>query len=322
VAAAWLSPPSPLAFSLSGGVFGAFPHRTILCAWNRVLNPFLWRDGPPELLCLLWPPSIRVRSAGGVAQRGLPRTLVHRSIGVPPRAHPPSPATDRARARPSVAGFSPAQVAKPESRSPSRAIGHCCRAGRRVAPMPDEVAVGPLRIAAPPPVGLHRYIPGSCRNRCCAEPPPLARSLGAWTDLSRAHPLPGSCPPFGESVPPDPLVPPAWFDPHLGGLRCALVSRLLHLVPVLTSLRFHSALPPTATGCPVAPGVGDATFSRSVVSHPSKNPPPVCLRTRDANLGPAAPRHRGRCPLAVFTTSRLYSGPRGQRIANRRCRRS
>lgn len=85
MAAAWLSPPSPLAFSLSGGVFGAFPHRTILCAWNRVLNPFLSRDGPPELLCLLWPPSIRVRSAGGIALRGLPRALGHQSVGVPPR---------------------------------------------------------------------------------------------------------------------------------------------------------------------------------------------------------------------------------------------
>lgn len=55
MAAAWLSPPSSLTFPLSGGIFEAFPHRTILCARKWVLNPPLSRDGPHELLGLLWP---------------------------------------------------------------------------------------------------------------------------------------------------------------------------------------------------------------------------------------------------------------------------
>lgn len=189
----------------------------------------------------------------------------------------------------------------------------------RVAPKPGGSAGGPPRIAARPPVGWTGISLVPAGTPAAAESPPLVRSLGACADVSGARPLPEGCPSFGESVPPDPLVPSSWFDPHLDGFLRALVSRLLHLVPALTPLRFHPALPPTASGFPETPDVGDATLSRSVVSHPSKNPPPVCLRTRDANLEPAVPRHRGLCPLAVFTTSRRCSGPRGQRVAVCRC---
>lgn len=47
------------------------------------------RDGLLELLVLLWPPSIRARSRGWLAHRGLPRALTSRlSGGLPRLVHP------------------------------------------------------------------------------------------------------------------------------------------------------------------------------------------------------------------------------------------
>jgi hypothetical protein len=140
---------------------------------------------------------------------------------------------------------------------------------------------------------------------------------GCLADISGARPLPGSCLPFGRSVPPDPHVPPAWFDSHLGGLLRAPVPRLLHLVPAglrwfpLRTRRRPSRWLPSGM-----PGVESAGLPRSDVSHPSKNSPPARLRARDANLGSAAPRRRGRCPLAVFTTSRRCSDPEASALGS------
>lgn len=57
---------------------------------NRVaLVPLGVRDGLHALLVLLWPPSIRARSRGGLARRGLPRALTFRLCGELPRhVHP------------------------------------------------------------------------------------------------------------------------------------------------------------------------------------------------------------------------------------------
>jgi len=102
---------------------------------SGIFDPMTPRDGPRELLCLLWPPSIRARSRGALALRGLPRALLHRiAHGGPPRSPPHLPAPGRARTRPPVAGIFPLQVAKPASLACLRTLGHCCRAGRRVAP--------------------------------------------------------------------------------------------------------------------------------------------------------------------------------------------
>lgn len=119
----------PLDLLPFGRVFGAFPHRTILCAWKRVLNPLLQRDGPLSFSACSGPlPS-------GFGHAVVSRFAVSRGrsatgcAGVPPQAPPHfQRRAVLAHAPPSLDTF-PAQVAKPASRSPLRAIRHSCRAG-------------------------------------------------------------------------------------------------------------------------------------------------------------------------------------------------
>lgn len=298
-------------FPLSGGIFEAFPHRTIVR---------FWRDSPRELLCLLWSSS----SGFGHAVCSVAAVSCDFShTGFAPGYHPRAstlPATGRTRVRPPVTGLFPAQVAKPGSRRHSRVVGHLCRAGCSGCPDAGWISGWAAAHRCATPSRLDRDLPGSCRNPCCCRISSSRPFAGCLCRRLRRASTPGRLPLLRRTGATRSARSVLVVRSHLDGFLRALVSRLLHLVPALTPLRFHPALPPTASGFPETPDVGDATLSRSVVSHPSKNPPPVCLRTRDANLEPAVPRHRGLCPLAVFTTSRRCSGPRGQRVAVCRCR--
>ena len=148
----------------------------------------------------------------------------------------------------------------------------------------------------------------------------LHPSLGAGSDVACARV--GGVSPEWRSGTTRSAPPPSWFDSHHGGLLRAPVSRVLHLEPDLAPTAFPRRAPAdrrwraAEAVHPVAPGVGTRGSSPpSSPSHPSKNPHPLRSRAEDANLGPAAPRHRGRCPRAVFTTSRRCSCPRGQPAA-------
>jgi len=134
------------------------------------LNPLLSRDGPRELLCLLWPPSIRVRSRGGVARRGLPRALAHRlRRGTTPKR--PHSSCDRPCSR-----TPPRRWKCPPHRwrNPCRNRTHV-RSGitagpvDRVAPMPGGSAGGSLRIAAPTPMGYTGISLVPAGNPCCCR---------------------------------------------------------------------------------------------------------------------------------------------------------
>lgn len=186
VAAAWLSPPPSLAFSLSGGTFEVSPHRTILCA-KAGLYPESLRDGPPELLGLLWPSFVRVRSRGALARRGLPRALPHRYARGATSRNPLSPVGPRSRAPPRRrgsphAGGDPARrcAAAHPSRY-SRAVATCVATGGSAEPR--------ARIAARhQSAGLvSRWIPA--RNPpAAAEPPlPFVRWVPRPTSPARVH---------------------------------------------------------------------------------------------------------------------------------------
>jgi hypothetical protein len=242
VAAAWQSPPPSLAFSLSGGTFEVSPHRTILCA-KAGCYPGSLRDGPLELLGLLWPSIVRVRSRGALARRGLPRALPHRYAQGTTLRKPLSPVGPRSRAPPRRRG-SPRAGGETCAQMRCRASeplqpGRARLASRRVDR--QNLARASLRAhrSAGPMIEMDSRQESACRCRTSSS----VRSLGAPSDLTGARPLPRSCPLFGRSVPPDPLVPSAWFDPHLGDLLRALVPRLSHLVPALTPLSFRRRAP-------------------------------------------------------------------------------
>ena len=219
------------------------PDHPVRGGW--IFGPASPRDGPRELLCLLWPlvsglgRAVRSRSA---VSRGRSCTGCER--GTTPSAST-RPAPGRARARPPAAGHLPPQVAKPASRPRSRAAGHRCRAGRRVAPPPGGSAGGPLRIAAPPPVGLTPVSPWFPPGTPAAAepPPPSVRWVPKPTSPARVHVFPGFDPlrPNGATRPT--CSARVGSIPHLGGLLRAPVPRLLHLVPALAPLPFPPRAP-------------------------------------------------------------------------------
>jgi hypothetical protein len=294
------------------------------------------RDGPRELLCLLWPSSTVFGHAGRwhiAVSRGRSRSGCSR---VPPRYFHLSPAGPCSRTPPRRPG-SPARSWRFLRARRARRADRTRRTAEAERPAgpdaagfparPGGSAQGLARIAArrrsvrPPlpetPAGSPPAPLAGCRS-AAAEPPPCVRRLvseadgsfaGCPADSTGARPLPG-LPPSAGRCHPTRRVPPSWFDSHLDGFLRAPAPRLLHLVPAW--LRWFPTAPPAdrRAGCPAGrPVWSNAGFPAALPSHPSKNPLPTRLRGWDANHGPAAPRRRGRCPHAVFTTSRRCSGP-------------
>lgn len=267
--------------------------------------------------CLLpWPLSSGSgrgpRSRAAVSRRHFARPNAKRLP--PPRITPPL-APGRARARPPVAGELPPQVAKPALRPRLRADGHCCRIGRgsphcRVAErLTDRALLRGRRWHAPD----CRVLASDPARRLISS---SVRSLGAGSDMACARL--GGVSPHWQSGTTRSAPPPSWFDSHHGGLLRAPVSRVLHLEPDLASTAFPRRAPAdrpwvsTEVVIQLRPVWDRATAPRrGRLSHPSKNSPPLRSRAEDANLGPAAPRHRGRCPLAVHPgrSSRLPMPP-------------
>lgn len=242
---------------------------------SGVLRPFLPRDGPLELVCLLWLPSIRARSRGAFAPGGFPRALVHRLM---PGDHPDTstfPSPGRALARPPVAGFLPLQVAFPTSRRDCSRSG--IAAGRSGFPRAGGSAVRRAHRCAPP-VGWTGEISGSR-----LEPPLLpnlllVRSLSASNRHLRRASTPGKLPSLrrigaNRSVP---------FRPR-GSIPTTAVYSARRFPGCRTwyrsgYARFHPALPPTARRLPGCARCGLARDFPVALPHPSKNPLPTRSR--------------------------------------------
>jgi len=126
-------------------------------------------DGPPELLCPLWP----LPSGLGLSARsrihGLPRALTHRLLGVPPRSVPHFP-------RQAVLAHAPLSLDTPRSggRNPLRdrtCVQSSISAGT-VPRFPRALrgsAGGPPHITVRPPVGWTDISQVPARNACCCR---------------------------------------------------------------------------------------------------------------------------------------------------------
>jgi len=121
------------------------------------------------------------------------------------------------------------------------------------------------------------------------------------------------CPPSVDRSHPIDPVPPSWFRTtstasSAAGSRacCVPVPDEVHRVSGL----LIPAIPATLADDPNRVGLGRPSPRRT--SHPSKNPPhaghtETVWHRRGPATPAAAPRHRGRCPPAVSTASRLCS---------------
>jgi hypothetical protein len=226
------------------------PDHPVRSGW--IFGPASPRDGPRELLCLLWPlvsglgRAVRSRSA---VSRGRSCTGCER--GTTPSAST-RPAPGRARARP------------PRRWTPPPAGGETCIAAalaRCRASLPGRSSGCPAagwiswwaaahRCAATGGVDTGiSLVPAG--NPCCRRTSSSVRSLGAEADIAGARPrFPGFDPlrPNGATRPT--CSARVGSIPHLGGLLRAPVPRLLHLVPALAPLPFPPRAPADRTWLP------------------------------------------------------------------------
>lgn len=226
------------------------------CAREREFSSPIARDGPHELVCLLWPrPSgfghaacwrfAVSRERSHTACAGAPPRRVHSSLAGPCSRTPP-----RRSGIPCADGESCA--CRAHARSGCRAAEAALPAGPASCRSPCNRradGLGGLRALLRAPIGwigkLPRSPPGIPRishelRPAAAEPPPCrvassprhtARSLGALPmSPARVHSRRVASPSAGRCHPTR-RVPPSWFDPHLDGFLRAPTPRLLHLVP-------------------------------------------------------------------------------------------
>jgi len=271
--------------------FEAFPHRTILCALGWVFGSTPSRDGPHELLYLLWP------RPSGLGHAVLSRFAVSRGrsltgcSGVPPRMPPHFPATGRARARPPFAGHSPRTGGELRVRSHSRAM-RASLPGRSIGlprcRVDQLVGRSAHRCAAPDRwIGISLVPAG---NPCCCRASSSRPFAGCLSRrLRRAFPVgPGRLP----------------------SLRQTGATRSARSVPVV---RFPPRrFAPRAGSQAFAPGTGSGS---AVVSTPRSRRPPLVSQLRSVRASrrfPAALPHtprRTRLPCTCAPGTRTLDPP-------------